>query len=307
MTLFLVLLSCPGRSRAAGPQSASFSLRASNGFAVDVSSEGGEVTVIASERRPPVPTFTPGGLPRPAGTGNGASTVYSVPAIAPGAETVEAGLGTLGRIAVRFRPSGERTVTTLRCDRGWSARLVRRLGTFTGTIRFQGEGDYTAVATDSARGSVGTPLPAGCLDRDPATAVSADPASSHASAATLPSSSRRHPPIPLAVLTAVDFAAGSSFRAATGPGGVRFRARVRERNVDGVAVVRRADAGAPLAAFAFNRSLTWATVAPPAPFSGSARFAAGPGPGWRGSLRVTFPGLSVPLTGAGFHSTLGRP
>jgi len=283
----LALFAGPGRSRAAAPQSASFGLRGSNGFALDVSSQAGEVTVIASERRPPVPTFAPDGSPRPAGTGNGASNVYAVPAIAAGPGTVDAGLGALGRIAVRFRPSGERTVTTLRCDRRRPLRVVRRLGTFTGTIRFQGEGGYTAVTATSARGSVGTPLPAGCPAARPASASVARPARS-------------------AVLTAVDPGAGSSFRAATGPGGVTFRARVRERNADGVAVVRQAFAGAPLAAFAFNRSLTRVRVSPPAPFSGSARFSTGPGRAWKGGLRVTFPGLSVPLTGAGFHSKLER-
>jgi hypothetical protein len=290
--LFLALF--PGSAGAAAPQSASFSLRGSNGFVVDVSSQGGKVTVIASERRPPVPTFTPAGQPRPAGSGNGAASVYSVPAIGAGPGTVDAGLGALGRIAVSFRASGERIVTTLPCGHGSPTRVVRRLGTFAGTIRFQGEQGYTAVAATSARGSVGTPLPADCRALVPA------------SASTSSSSPPLRPLTGDAALAAVDPGAGSSFRAVTGLGGVSFRARVRERNADGVVVVRRAYAGAPLSAFAFNRSLTWAAVTPPAPFSGSARFAAGSRPGWRGGLRVTFPGLSVPLTGAGFRSKLER-
>lgn len=292
--VLLVLFLGPGQAAAAGRPSASFSLRGSNGFAVDVSSQGEEVTVIVSERRPPVPTFTPGGLPRPAGTHNGASNVYTVPAAGTGPDTVDAGLGALGQIAVHFRPSGERTVTTLRCAGRRPTVVVRRLGTFTGTIRFQGEGGYTAVAADRARGSVGTPLPAGCPT----------PRQAGASVTPFSLSRRLRPPARAAILTAVDPAAGSSFRAATGPGGVSFRARVRERNADGVAVVRRAYAGAPPPAFAFDRSLSWARVAPPAPFSGTARLATGSRPSWRGSLRVTFPGLSVPLTGAGFRLTL---
>jgi hypothetical protein len=286
----------PGTARGAQPQSASFSLLGSNGYVVDVTSQGDVVTVIASERWPPVATFGPSGRPRSAGSGNGASTIYTAPAKSVGPGTVEAALGQLGRIAVRFRPSGRRVVSTARQVCGRPSRVVRRLGVFVGTISFEGEGGYTTVAATSARGSVGTPLPPGC--RTPGSASGAAVASSSMPTGPTP---RR------AVLNAVDPRTGSRFRAAPAPGGVVFRARVEERNADGVTVVRRAQAGAPASAFHLNRSLTWASVRPPAPFSGTARFAARAGVRWRGSLRVTFPGLSVPLTGADFRAGLGRP
>lgn len=285
-----------GTARGAQPQSASFSLRGSNGFVVDVTSQGDEVTVIASERRPPVATFGPSGRPRSAGGGNGASTIYTAPAKAVGPEAVEAALGELGRIAVRFRPSGRRVVSTAGEACGRPVRVVRRLGVFVGTISFEGEGGYTTVAATSARGSVGTPLPPGC--RTPGSTSGAAVASSSVSIGSAEGG---------AVLRAVDPGTGSKFRAAPGSGGVIFRALVEERNADGVTVVRRAQAGAPASAFHFNRSLTRATVTPPAPFSGTARFAARAGVRWSGSLRVTFPGLSVPLTGAGFRAGMGRP
>jgi hypothetical protein len=291
----VALLFGSGTARGAQPQSASFSLRGSNGFLVDVTGQGDEVTLIASERWAPVATFGPSGQPRSAGTGNGASTIYTAPAKGAGPETVEAGLGELGRIAVRFHPSGRRVVSTARQACGRPGRVVRRLGVFVGTISFEGEGGYTTVAATSARGSVGTPLPPGC--RTPG------PTSGAAVASSMPIGSAPGG----AVLSAVDPRTGSGFRAAPGTGGVSFRARVEERNSDGVTVVRRAQAGAPASAFRFNRSLTWATVTPPAPFSGTARFAARAGVRWRGSLRVTFPGLSVPLTGAGFRAGMGRP
>lgn len=292
----VALFSGLGTARGAQPQSASFSLRGSNGFVVDVTSQGDEVTVIASERWAPVATFGPSGRPRSAGTGNGASTVYTAPAEAAGPETVEAALGELGRIAVRFRPSGRRVVSTARQACGRPGRVVRRLGVFVGTISFEGEGGYTTVAATSARGSVGTPLPPGC-----------ETPGSPSGAAVASSSSPVGSTAADAVLRAVDPRTGSRFRAAPGPGGVVFRAWVEERNADGVTVVRRAQAGAPASAFRFNHSLTWAAVTPPAPFSGTARFAARAGVRWRGNLRVTFPGLSVPLTGAGFRAGMGRP
>lgn len=56
--------------------------------------------------------------------------------------------------------------------------------------------------------------------------------------------------------------------------------------------------------FRFDRALRTATVAPPAPFSGSATFRRGAkrsGSTWSGSLAVSFPGRSdVPLVGAAF-------
>lgn len=296
MAVLVAVLACLGTARGAAPRSASFSLSGSNGFVLDVTGEGGEVTVIASERQPPVPTFTPSGRPRSAGTGNGASSVYIAPAKAAAPAAIDAGFGALGRIAVHFRPSGRRIVTVVRRACGRPIRVVRQLGTFAGTIRFEGEEGYTAVAATSARGSVGTPLPPAC-------------ASASAGAPGVPSSTPAllRPLAGAAVLSVDDPRTGSNFRAAPRPGGIDFRARVEERNADGVTVVRRAQAGAPASTFAFNPALSWAAVAPPAPFSGSARFAAHARIRWTGSLRVTFPGLSVPLTGAGFRAALGRP
>lgn len=285
-----------GTAHGAQPETASFSLRGSNGFALDVTGDGGMVTVIASERRPPVATFAPSGRPRSAGTGNGASTVYTAPAEAAGPEAVDAGLGPLGAIAVRFRPSGRRVVSTVRRVCGRPARVVRRLGVFVGTIRFEGEDGYTSVAATSARGSVGTPLPPDC--------GSPAPGSGAALASSL--STLERPAAAGAGLSAVDRRTGSSFRATPGPGGVNFSARVEERTPEGVTVVRHAQAGAPTTAFDFDPSLAWAEVTPPAPFSGRGRFAARAGARWAGSLRVTFPGLSVPLTGPNFRSRLER-
>ena len=297
MAVLVALFAWLGTAHGAPPRSASFSLPGSNGFALDVSSEAGEVTVIASERRPPTVTFGPSGRLRSAGTGNGASTSYTAPAKGPGPETVDAGLGALGRIAVHFRPSGRRIVSIARRTCGRPIRVVRRLGTFVGTIRFQGEEGYTAVAATRARGSVGTPLPPDC----------AAPGSTSGPASAPSSSTLLRPLAGGAVLAAQNPRTGASFRAAPGPGGVEFRAQVEERNADGVTVVRRAQAGAPAFTFDFDPALSWAAVTPPAPFSGSARFATHAQIRWTGSLRVTFPGLSVPLTGAGFRSSLGRP
>lgn len=277
----------------ASASSAAFTVQGSNGFSIDVGSEGGGVVLAASERRPPFATFSSDGRPRPAGTANGAASVYYAQG-SGGAHRIEARLGALGRISVRFRPSGRKRVTVLR---GGAAavscaaprRIVRRLGTFTGTIEFRGEDGYTEVATTRARGSVGTPLPARCGG-----------AASASRAAPWPEPGS-------AVLGAVDERAGISFRAATTATGAGFRATLRERRPDGLVVLRRAVAGAPPSTFSFDRGLTAARVKPPAPFSGVGHFRARPGGGvsWSGNLRVTFPGLNVAMTGPGFATRLG--
>lgn len=274
--------------------SAAFTLRGSNGFSIDVASVRGKVAVIASEHGPPIPTYAPSGRLRPADTSNGAASIYYAPARMPAgvATRVEARLGRLGEISVAFHPSGEVRVTKAGPGAGACAgqlRLVRRLGTFTGSVEFRGEDGYTTIEASSARGSVGTPVPAGCAA---------------ASLRTGADAARRG-----AVLHAVDRSDGVRFEAATGDFfGASFLATVTERQPSGLVVMRRAYVGAPPGAFAFDDALASARVKPPAPFLGVARYASRSGSRgghWRGGLRVTFPGASVPLTGPGFRARLG--
>lgn len=280
------------RPASARADSAAFTVPGSNGFSLDVESRRGTVRVVVSERRPPVATFSPGGTPRPAGFLNGAASIYRARAASADPLRVEAQLGQLGRISVSFHPSGRSRVTTLgaggEAGCGAPARIVRRLGTFRGTVVFHGEDGYTSVEATSAPGSVGTPLPASCA-----------------------AASRLRPGAPGgrpdAVLSAVDRRAGARFEARTTASGVAFAATWRERLGGGMVVSRRAYAGAPRAAFAFGSDLAWARVTPPAPFSGAARFGAGGGASWTGSLRATFPGGVIPLTGPGFRARLGAP
>jgi hypothetical protein len=286
----------PAAGHLAPDASAAFTLHGSNGFSIDVASERGKVAVIASEHGPPIPTYAPSGRPRPADTSNGAASIYSAPARMPvgGATRVEARLGRLGAISVAFHPSGEVRITKAGPGAGpcpGQVRLVRRLGTFTGSIEFRGEDGYTTVQASSARGSVGTPLPSGC-----------------ASAALLRTGTEAARPG--AVLRAVDRSGGVRFEAATADFfGAYFVATVTEHQRSGLVVMRRAYVGAPPSAFAFDDALASARVKPPAPFLGIGHYAARPGSDdgrWRGGLRVTFPGATIPLTGPGYRARL-RP
>jgi hypothetical protein len=96
-------------------------------------------------------------------------------------------------------------------------------------------------------------------------------------------------------------------------GSTAIDAEVKEV-IDGMEIHRFAAVWADRSAFRYDAHLHTATVAPPAPFSGTARFTARPGarelaPGrWRGDLTVDLPGhAGVPVTGPGFRAVLERP
>jgi hypothetical protein len=93
-----------------------------------------------------------------------------------------------------------------------------------------------------------------------------------------------------------------------GGGQARFLA-VDQRSEGSIGIARFAIASGPRSAFAFDDRLSSATVAPPAPFSGSGVFQHGSGSekSWTGSLAVSFLGAPhVPLTGSPFKTRLAQ-
>lgn len=276
------------------PLSGSFSLRGSNGFRLNVESRDGLVTILVSERRPPIATFAGNGAPRPAVAGNGAASIYRLRVSGRDPRRIQAPLGRVGTISVSFRPSGRSRVTRWPAGPGacgHPTRLVRRLGTFVGTVEFHGEGGFTSVEATRARGSIGTPLPSDCAG---------GPGSSARLGLPLAGSPGR------VVLSAVNGRSGTRFEARTTARGAAFRATWRERLEEGIAVTRQAYAAASRSAFTYAGDLGSARVAPPAPFAGSARYrAAADGAGrWTGNLTATFPGAAAGMTGPGFRAQL---
>lgn len=281
-------------------ESAEFTVAASSGYRLLVKKERHLVTLTVSRARPPMPTISNDGRLLPANTGSTAASVYNVvsssplPASAdtePG--TIETDLGALGRIAVTFQPSGRTKVTkvdlsdkTERCV--GATKVVRRLGTFTGTISFHGENGYTSVDLTSAPGTVGTsPL------RDCRTRAHKGQGNSPASGTTGPSG----------YLDLQGREAAASLFAGLDGGSAFFTAFSDQSFPGSVVVVRMAMAKAPAGCcFRVRGEGARATIAPRGPFSGSAVYRArkhGP-PTWKGDLSVEFPGLVVPLTGPGF-------
>lgn len=163
---FLALPAGAGARKQPGT-SAEFTVSGTNGYSLSIKSEKGTVTVVAADQRPPVATISATGDIRPANNGNVAASTYLTAGSPQNPNVIEADLGPLGMISVAFQPSGKTRVTkvnlkgkTKKCV--GAERIIRRLGTFAGVIKFQGEGGYTTVDLPSAEGTVGTSLFRNC-------------------------------------------------------------------------------------------------------------------------------------------------
>jgi hypothetical protein len=276
--------------------SAEFTVSGTNGYSLNIKSEKGTVTVVAADQRPPVATISAIGDIRPANNGNVAANTYVIAGSPRNPNVIEADLGSLGTISVAFQPSGKTRVTkvnlkdkTKKCV--GAERIVRHLGTFTGSIKFQGEGSYTTVDLPSAEGTVGTSLFRNCTTKV-----------SHRGGRAQTSSSDG--PV---FLTASGRSADIFIASTCGPSTCFYANSVEPLTKD-IILVRTAQAFAGKSSFAFDDALNSARLTPPAPFSGHGSFRDGPGDSssWSGSLQAAFPGLTVPLTGPSFEAKLSR-
>jgi hypothetical protein len=257
------------------PASASFSLRAGNGYRITVERTRGKVSLYAVH----------------GGKSFFASTSYTVRAKAS-PQRIDARFGRLGRVSVSLK--------TKRMKKGKLEEQCKgkpetvRFGVFVGTIRFRGEGGYTSVAARHAEGRLSTGEKFKCVF--PNLRPGFGPAA-HAS--------RQVPPS----LTAFE-GRRRSFNAEIANGKKRstiFSAGSFERR-GRMEIFRAAFAEAPLTSFVFASDLSSATVQPPRPFQGEASFQrASSGTAWSGSLSVDFPGHEdVQLAGPRFTAHLVR-
>jgi len=198
------------------------------------------------------------------------------------AKAVKASFDQFGKVNVKFHAKRTKMAKPPKGCTGKKAK--EKVGTFKGTIKFKGEGNYTSVNAKSAKGTVVSPKwhchngatkPATILDAYQPTQIG--PAPLQFTAIKRNSSSK------------ASFLA-STFEYKFGSGG-------------SVGITRGVFVNAPASStFSFNPGLTSANVNPPAPFSGSAQFASGK---WTGSLKASFPGRSnVGLTGSDWKASL---
>jgi hypothetical protein len=216
--------------------------------------------------------------------------------------SIQASFADRGRIAVRFRPAPRplRAGRNAGCKRS-SDGLLGRLGVFVGELRFRGENGYTSAEVHRVHGgTVDFRALIACLlgkarpgRRALLSGVSTHP--SHRPKRTTLIADRKTP------LSRTVF--GAQLR---GEGRVRFIA-LEESSEGSLGMIRIVTASGAPAAFAFDDHLSGATVAPPAPFSGSGAFQHGAGSekSWAGPLAVSFLGApGTPLTGSPFKTQL---
>lgn len=201
-------------------------------------------------------------------------------------------IGNLGRIAVRFEPTGR--VDRIEPPRGCEGRdAVVTHGVFVGTIRFRGEGGYTRVDAHRAKGRVTTSPSWRCGSVPSIADLEKRPVEFSVLAASAP-----HQRVFFAATKTEEDLDLASFRGGT----IESRGALR--------IERQALADEREGTFDFEPGLGAASVEPPAPFRGTASFVREPDglTSWSGPLSVVLPGAGVvQLTGPTFSADLAQP
>jgi hypothetical protein len=243
---------------------------------------------------------------------------------------LEARFGKLGRIDVRFHPSGRVTYGKRHRHCRGPDRYTTKYGVFAGTVRFRGEDAYTTAKARRVKGKVVAPAVLNCADFifggrratiwDALTSPSTMTFASRPSPEAISSIDLRSVPKLPHLLggrgrrTALhaDWRLGVEAQAFAAlqrghrrPVFFAGTLQARER----LAIVRLAAAVGTPADLLASDSLGAATVTPPAPFGGEGSFRHHDDgeKSWTGSLAVSFPGApSVPMTGPQFDVGLSR-
>lgn len=236
----------------------------------------------------------------------GGSVSYHVPGYS-GADRVNANFGRYGRVAVRFRPDGAPQQESLYGKNCKGRQATRQEGRFVGSVRFRGEKGFIVVREHSVKGTVFRSYRLVCrvgrrarhLKRrrflEKGYSLSAVP--------------KGHPAAPWLSVLKEDPNKHSRIRWSSEEANYLVSATERRGRMN---VSRGASATAEPETFAvepLGSDPTVATVAPPAPFTGTARFETTPDgrSSWAGDLAVELPGMgTVPLTGGAYQAELCR-
>jgi hypothetical protein len=257
----------------------SFRLKGTNGYSIFVIAlskprfKHGEILVFVGRR-------SVGGVD---------SVIYLAPAkVTP--TTIDADLGPVGQVSLQFEPSGPPERVHASCKQGGS--VTYEPGAWVGVIEIAGEEGFTQVHRTRTKAIANPFRETGCglIGIGETSGQKPDAARLIARSAT-----RKR---------AIYLQANKNHRKAR----VRLEASLEERR-HGLVVSREVVRLFKPGAFTFDAELRSATLAPPAPFSGSASFHRGAKPAnqWAGNLSVDFPGRAdVPLAGRRFNSALGH-
>ncbi|MDX6653500.1 MAG: hypothetical protein QOH18_192 [Solirubrobacterales bacterium] len=219
----------------------------------------------------------------------GASALYFPKGTLSGGK-LEARLGKLGVVSLRFVPRRVTFRPPYKDCTGPRTRIEH--GVFVGTLRFDGEGGYAHLLRRAIPGTLLRQRPWKC-DLTP---VSGAPKGTRVGGSAFTHRA----------LSSVSFRAERTSPAGAGT----FTAFAAEQRGD-VSIERVVEAKGPTGTVEIEHDLSAATVEPPAPFSGSASFAADPGKqtgSWLGDLSVSFPGRpDVRLAGRRYEGSVLKP
>ena len=230
-------------------------------------------------------------------TRSGTSTTYVARGVS-GQNGIHANFHQFGRVDLTFHATAPAARGLPPDCFGGTTGAATLPGYFTGTIDFEGQGGYTRVVSHRIRGEVVLPPTEQC----PLVAGGANPLFEDPAAELPPARTRM-------TLSALE---------KSGTGGLLFVARregktgffaERFGTVGRIGLLSVAYAVGPQSTFDSNPQVSFGTVHPPAPFSGSATLSRGAGGkrSWTGNLAATFPGEPpVSLVGPQFHTTLSR-
>lgn len=263
---------------------AGFQIRGTNDF---------EITVVRNDRLFDITARRPG------------EEAYYLTSVAVRAtNSIQANLGSLGAISVRFTPTGPRKRLPNLPEGCYRARSR---GVFVGEIDFHGEEAFTEAAASRAKGEVIVSRgDCDTFDRS----VRSQPASQTRLVPTEVGLFARHLSKSSSVRFECSEGAGSDLApiGATDPDRLYFKASMDERR--GRISIYRSITGTSddPSTFTFNSALTSATAAPPPPFIGTGtlerenRTERG---SWTGDLTASFPGApNVLLAGSDFTATM---
>jgi hypothetical protein len=268
-----------------------FDLKARHGYSVSVIGFGDIVGIEVVRDKPP---GSPGNKHK--STRGRAVTIY----VARGTVTtnrIEASFGDLGKVSMRFRPSGQVSETKPRRHCKGPDRFTSDLGVFVGSIRFTGEDHYVSVRAHRVKGTIRSPLHLRCSSRhilSPVGRASRQVRGGPSFSPTFLAASSRHGVAATEFLT-IQIGRKALFLA------------IDEQSKGSIAEVRYAFAVASSKDLVTDDAMTSAAVTPPTPFAGKGSYSAGPDgtKSWTGPLHVFFPGAPrTSLTGPQFEVAL---
>jgi hypothetical protein len=267
-----------------------FDLKTRQGYEVSVIGVGGVVAVEVIPRQDTVPAHH-----KLFGHGRAVTAYVTRGTVTP--NRIEATFGELGRIAVRFHPSGRISKSKPRRRCKGADRFTSRFGVFVGSVRFTGEDRYVSVQAHRAKGRIRSPLHLRCKPPH-----------------FVPPVKRNSRPVrgPSSLTPTVLGADWRQALSSTDFLALRVDTKtlflvVTEQSQGSMAELRFALAVASSKAFASDDALTSAAITPPPPFDGTGNYSAAPDGTkfWTGSLSASFPGAPrFPLTGSQFEVAL---